>query len=595
MIHLKEIHAKNFRAWKELDLIDLDTKELCLICGINGSGKSSIRHIVEYCILDTVSDDIPLNEFPRNEDTECEMSILLEQNGDNIKITKYRNHKKYKNKIILEVNEDDSLTKTDRADTQKEITALLNTDNVLLSTIFSQYSPSFAEAKDSDRKGILYKYLSLDKYTERQDKAKAVCKDIETSIEGNHSTINSNLNKINEAKEEIEGYKNRINTYEGDKTKRIADLLLNRERLQLQDTTQLDKRIVELNKSIIQIDETGKEELETTYRSLRDRISQLNAEKQTAQRELANSGNNICPIFKDNCDRLVVESDGVKAILSPKIESLTGKLNKITTKYTKTGQELEKISVKLQENTKIENEIRNTEFKLNTITIENQSIDTKRTDIDNRIKEISKEENPYITVVEQLNIKKEKIEQEIEETTIKIKELEDKYKYYKFWSIGYSKQGLPNLKIEQMLDGLEDKTNEYLSKLGNVSVELSGQTELKSGRKDERMREKIDYRVVSEDGKKRSYHSFSGGEKQRVRIADMFAISDLMGKFNFLMLDEVLEGSVDSKGKDDIGALLRLKEKEGVTLFVVSHDLEIQSKFDNVIQIEKVNGISKLV
>ena len=154
---------------------------------------------------------------------------------------------------------------------------------------------------------------------------------------------------------------------------------------------------------------------------------------------------------------------------------------------------------------------------------------------------------------------------------------------------GFGKSGIPNMKIEGILESIEMTTNNYLAMLGgNLHVELDSQKELKSGE----VRERISYQVFHPDKSITNIQSFSGGERQRVKVADLLSFNDLFGKFNILFLDEVLELSLDDSGKESILNLLKEKAKEMGSLYVVSHDDSIKDRLDSTIQITKKEGIS---
>jgi ABC-type lipoprotein export system ATPase subunit len=67
----------------------------------------------------------------------------------------------------------------------------------------------------------------------------------------------------------------------------------------------------------------------------------------------------------------------------------------------------------------------------------------------------------------------------------------------------------------------------------------------------------------------------------------------LVGKFNFLILDEVLELSLDTKGKEEVIKLLVDNFKQE-PVFVISHDPEIKGSFDSVIEVKYENGVSRI-
>jgi energy-coupling factor transporter ATP-binding protein EcfA2 len=96
-----------------------------------------------------------------------------------------------------------------------------------------------------------------------------------------------------------------------------------------------------------------------------------------------------------------------------------------------------------------------------------------------------------------------------------------------------------------------------------------------------------------------SYSSFSEGEKARINLALIFAWREI-AKFknstncNIILFDEVFDSSLDSTGSDDFLKIIRFVLKD-TNVFVISHKIGLDDKFDCVYQAEKIKGFSKLV
>ena len=94
-----------------------------------------------------------------------------------------------------------------------------------------------------------------------------------------------------------------------------------------------------------------------------------------------------------------------------------------------------------------------------------------------------------------------------------------------------------------------------------------------------------------------TYASFSEGEKQRIDLALLFSWREIArlknsANTNLLLLDEVLEGSLDANGTDYVMNLLSTLG-EHCNVFVISHNVDqIVDKFKNVITIEKRHDFS---
>jgi energy-coupling factor transporter ATP-binding protein EcfA2 len=63
---------------------------------------------------------------------------------------------------------------------------------------------------------------------------------------------------------------------------------------------------------------------------------------------------------------------------------------------------------------------------------------------------------------------------------------------------------------------------------------------------------------------------------------------------NLLIMDEVFDSSLDTFGTDDFLKIIRFIIKDANT-FVISHKIDMQDKFENVLKFDKVKGFSQIV
>jgi len=96
-----------------------------------------------------------------------------------------------------------------------------------------------------------------------------------------------------------------------------------------------------------------------------------------------------------------------------------------------------------------------------------------------------------------------------------------------------------------------------------------------------------------------SYASFSEGEKMRINLAILFtwrAIAKLRNSAstNLLILDEVLDGSLDSNGTDEFLKIINNLTQDTNT-FIISHKVDqMYDKFANVLKFEKHKNFSRV-
>ena len=106
--------------------------------------------------------------------------------------------------------------------------------------------------------------------------------------------------------------------------------------------------------------------------------------------------------------------------------------------------------------------------------------------------------------------------------------------------------------------------------------------------------------IKSRHRDKFSYASFSEGEKFRLDLAMLFAwraISKMRNSVstNLLIMDEVMDSSLDNNGTDEFLKIIREASKDA-NIYIISHKGEsIFDKFDNVIKFEKQKNFSVMV
>ena len=181
------------------------------------------------------------------------------------------------------------------------------------------------------------------------------------------------------------------------------------------------------------------------------------------------------------------------------------------------------------------------------------------------------------------------------ELAITLKELENlkldkhellKERQYLDTAINLLKDGGIKTKIiKQYLPIINKLINKYLASMGfmvNFNINESFEETIKS-----RYRDTF------------SYHNFSEGEKTRIDLALLFTwrtIAKMRNSVNtnLLILDEVLDGSLDGNGTDEFLKIMWGLTKDANT-FVISHKTDqMLDKFEKVFRFEKYKNFSRL-
>lgn len=145
-------------------------------------------------------------------------------------------------------------------------------------------------------------------------------------------------------------------------------------------------------------------------------------------------------------------------------------------------------------------------------------------------------------------------------------------------------KGIKAMLIKRFMPIINHEVNHYLSKLGLFA----------SFHLDENFDETIKARGFDTLG----YNSFSEGEKLRMDMAILLAwreVAKMQGNVstNILILDEIVDASMDQGGAEALADLLALVKD--LNVFIVTHTPEkIQDRVRSVLKVEKVDGFSRI-
>lgn len=146
--------------------------------------------------------------------------------------------------------------------------------------------------------------------------------------------------------------------------------------------------------------------------------------------------------------------------------------------------------------------------------------------------------------------------------------------------------GIKTKIIKQYVPIINKLVNKYLDKMGffvNFNIDENFNEVIKSRYRDEF-----------------SYANFSEGEKTRIDLALMFtwrSIAKMKNSVNtnLLILDEILDGSLDANGTDEFLKIIQTLTDDTNT-FIISHKTDtIADKFDKTYRFEKIRNFSRLM
>ncbi len=98
--------------------------------------------------------------------------------------------------------------------------------------------------------------------------------------------------------------------------------------------------------------------------------------------------------------------------------------------------------------------------------------------------------------------------------------------------------------------------------------------------------------VLTEDGRERTFRQLSGGEQMSAALAVRLAVLKILTSSDVVFLDEPTQNLDESRRERLAQEILRIKDFR--QMVIISHDDTFNASLENVIEIEKLNGESKV-
>jgi DNA repair exonuclease SbcCD ATPase subunit len=313
-------------------------------------------------------------------------------------------------------------------------------------------------------------------------------------------------------------------------------------------------------------------------------ISDANKEVLSLEKEV----NKWITIKKDNDDL---------NILNLNIKSLTYKLDLIISSEKESEDSLNQIETslkdvefKLKTNLDILESIKNEDF---------QSLRKKIKDLkeekDDVVKQVSEEDKKIGRLIERVSLLEEQEKKMRADKKSVSKKLKKASLFDKLSKI-FGKGGIQTILLDAVIEDLEKSANNILASICNEPAVIVLETQ-RLGADGSSLIETLDLKV-RKDGHMQNFKSLSGGEKFRISLALRIALSDISSRYGgssleFLLMDEV-NSPLDRFGVETLFINVIKSLEDRYKILVITHDESLKEKFDNVINITKINGESEL-
>lgn len=635
-MRLLKVQARNFLSYRDLEF-DLANRGLTLILGrnydsdassSNGAGKTALLDTITFTLwgrtLRGLSGDAAIN---REAGTNCFTSISLETDQGLYSITRSRTSQG--GTLLLELNGHDITGPSMRA-TQATIDEILglNYETAIQCLILGQGPIThFVNCTDQERKTILDSILNLSILGEAREVTRSQLQSMTTDRDNKSLLLSQLGDRRDSLYEEVVDLAGRRDNFENQRQRRIRDLdhrlrTLNGELRTLQQKQ--NKRITELQDRRIAVQEeidelavavgatqTVKDKLQHATHAVIEK--QLDYKRVSSDIDVLRTKiEKFSSVFEENfcptCERPLERNEREKILDGLTMEATTlrsrrGSLQSELEVAQNTRQEYEdgfneyeKMHTQLQRlfqsKASVIADLENT----SSATSERNVIDREMSSARLELARVQDETWDMSDVLGRKQEEYREIETEIARLQPELEALTQKIPYYEYWDKGFSNSGLKSFALDNIMPILSNFANRYARILlgEGRSIFFSTRSQLKSGEE----RERLSISAIDEYGND-FFEGASAGELQRINICVGLALQQLViqrsrQSLNLVIYDEIFQ-NLDDEGIERVVRLLKTELTDVESAFVITHDERLANTFDNVIRVEKRDGVSKVL
>jgi DNA repair exonuclease SbcCD ATPase subunit len=560
MIIFKKARAKNFLSIGNTFLeYDLNVDHLTLIRGANGASKSTIADILTFCLFKKAYRQVNLPQLINNiNKKDCVAELEFQINKTEWKVVRGLApavFEIYKNGELLDQHS--SVIEQQKWFEQNVLRMNFKTFTQIIVLGTSNFIP-FMQLTSSDRREIIEELLDIKVFSSMN----VLVKDNIKSLKDNTKLLRVKEvgleEKIELQKEFIEQIKQKDSANLQDKKDKIKKYqefiteLYNQNRSHTEEVNSLNEELKQYLKASTQLKKMGsiKGKLSQKMESLKENHSFF-------------EHNDVCPTCSQDISPEVKEQ---------KLKESEEKIEEVSKGYSDLIQTIKAEQKKEKKFLELSNQI----SVLNQKISENQATMNQYTklivEIQGEIKSMSKVDD-----LQEENAKLEYFYEELHKIKNEIIGNIDQSQYYDFVNNLLKDGGVKTVIINKYLPLINQKVNEYLRMMElYVNFTLDGE---------------FNETILTPTFENFTYGNFSEGQKQRINLALTFGLMSVAAlknsvNTNLLILDEILDGSMDAEGISLFLNIIR-QEMKGKNIFMISHRDNLDSKFDKIVKFEK--------
>lgn len=572
---LHNISCKNFlRYGDSLSTIDVESDALSLIVGKNGSGKSSL--IIDALFYNWFGKPFREMKIAKLVNSVNNKEMLTQSYVTSVENKKYKIVRGRK-KDIFELYEVDSNGKevlipppADSSTQQKFIEEnILQMSPATFKQIVvlgsTSYIP-FMQLKTADRRVVVEDLLSLNIYSYMNVTNKEIVKNLKIEQSKIQTDFYNFENILKIHKQNLNDIQSKSKNFVTDNQSKIDSLIQENQKLN-DGCLKINNRISENNKLIVDKDEKKSlwQQLKFNSNNIEIDVKKLNERLKfyTENKNCSECGQDLDAVFvfekKKNLNSEIFDFVEKQKENATEIENVTTRLHEIKgviDNNVELNNKLSQVNMKISENNRVVDSLQQ-----NINSFNNQ--DTSQ--VEAKIKDSQKNYN-------ESKEKLEKVESDLLHHNALGEMLKD----------GSIKRDI----ISDYIPVINKLISDYLAVIG-FSVNFTLDADFKE--------------TIVYNGNEFEYSSLSNGQKLRINIVLLFVLREVArlkssATCNLLVLDEVLDSSLDSEGIDAIFKLLKhvQGDSEHNSSYVISHDVDATTRFKKVYNVNVDAGFSKI-
>lgn len=563
MIKFKKIRWKNFLSTGNIySEMQLDKTETTLVLGENGAGKSTLLDALCFVLFNKPYRSVNLPQLVSSvNEKDCVVEIHFTDGSKDYKVIRGQSPK------VFEIWSDGKLIDQDSKarDYQRMLEDTILGMNyksfcqvVILGS--ANYIP-FMRLPAAERRSVVESILDIGVFSTMNTQLKERISTNKEELQHAESAVSVSRERVSLLRRMVEEEKKRQEHDDAWEAEQVAKA---NEEIRI-----LREQSAECSKEMSQLMDSIKDEdaARNTRNRFREIHSQLTKRVSNLGKEIAfYESNDTCPTCTQRIDQEFKGSAVAKA--RSRTDEMTKALSEVEGHIASTEERLEEISEVLSRVRVLNTEIMRKNNEVSAVERQIGSIGRKPTVESTVEKDLS---DALVSEEEALDGKRELVEEQ---------------HYLSLAATLLKDSGIKSRIIKNYIPVINDTINKYLTKMNFfVAFHL-----------DEEFNETIKSRHRDEF----TYASFSEGEKKKIDLALLFAwrrIAAMKNSIttNLLILDEILDGSLDDQGTDAFLDIVGGLDKDTNT-FVISHKPKeiLQDKFDRTVQFVKRGNFSRM-